>query len=76
MRMVAVFTLSVSTLGLRTRSFPRWVAFAGYVVAFFLLMTPNARTWSPLLFPAWVLLLGLVILVTRPPVDDAGGRGS
>ena len=29
MRMAAVFTLSVSTVGLRTRAIPRWVAFLG-----------------------------------------------
>lgn len=76
MRMAAVFTLSVSTLGLRTRAFPRWVSAAGYIVALVLLVTPGNRSWSPLLFPAWVLLLSLVILVTRPSTDDAEGRGS
>ena len=38
MRMAAVFTLSVSTLGLRVAAFPRWVAFAGYAAALVLLV--------------------------------------
>ena len=33
MRMAAVFTLSVSTLGLRTSAIPRWVCYLGYLVA-------------------------------------------
>ncbi len=67
MRMAAVFTLSVSTLGLRTSAMPRWVSFVGYAVALVLLFAAGEHKWSQLLFPAWVLLVSLVILFTRPP---------
>jgi hypothetical protein len=33
MRMAAVFTLSVSTVGLRTSALPRWVSYVGYLMA-------------------------------------------
>jgi hypothetical protein len=66
MRMAAVFTLSVSTVGLRTRAIPRWVAFVGYAVALVLLVAAGEHRWSQLIFPLWVLLLSLVILLTRP----------
>ena len=66
MRMAAVFTLSVSTVGLRTRAIPRWVAYLGYAVALVLLVAAGEHRWSQLIFPLWVLLLSVVILLTRP----------
>jgi hypothetical protein len=70
MRMAAVFTLSVSTLGLRTSAIPRWVSFLGYAVALVLLVAAGEHKWTQLVFPAWVLLLSVVILVTRPTSRD------
>jgi hypothetical protein len=67
MRMAAVFTLSVSTLGLRTAGLPRWVCYLGYLVALVLLVAAGDQQWTQLVFPAWVLLVGVVILVVRPP---------
>ncbi|WP_167138885.1 hypothetical protein [Diaminobutyricimonas sp. TR449] len=66
MRMAAVFTLSVSTVGLRTSSIPRWVFYLGYLVALVLLVASGDHEWTPFLFPGWVLLLSVVILITRP----------
>jgi hypothetical protein len=68
MRMAAVFTLSVSTVGLRTSAFPRWVSYTGYVVALVLLLAAGEHKWTQLVFPLWVLLLSVVILLTRAPV--------
>jgi hypothetical protein len=74
MRMAAVFTLSVSTLGLRTSAIPRWVCLLGYLVAAVLLLGSGERTWIPFLFPTWVLLLSVVILFTRPPVREVAAE--
>ncbi len=80
MRMAAVFTLSVSTLGLRTSAIPRWVSFVGYAVALVLLVAAGEHKWTQLVFPAWVLLLSVVILVTRPAIrasnTDASDTGA
>jgi hypothetical protein len=65
-RMAAVFVLSVTTLGLRTQLVPRWLVLAGYVVALGLLLSPPITGWSQLLFPAWVLVLSVQILVSSP----------
>jgi hypothetical protein len=71
MRMAAVFTLSVSTVGLRTGGIPRWVAYLGYAVALVLLVAAGEHRWSQLIFPMWVLVLSLVILLTRPATGVA-----
>ena len=66
MRMAAVFTLSVSTVVLRASALPRWVSYSGYVVALALLFGSAEQKWLQLLFPGWVLLLSVVILLTSP----------
>jgi hypothetical protein len=68
MRMAAVFTLSVSTVGIRTRSLPRWVSYLGYVVALTLMVAAGEHKWTQLVFPTWVLLVSVVLLLVRPPV--------
>jgi hypothetical protein len=70
MRMAAVFTLSVSTVGLRASAMPRWVSYLGYLVALILLVAAGEQKWFQLMFPAWVLLVSVVILFTRPPSRD------
>jgi hypothetical protein len=67
MRMAAVFTLSVSTVGLRTSALPRWVSFLGYLMALVLLVAAAEQQWTQLVFPSWVLLVSLVILFVRQP---------
>ena len=72
MRMAAVFTLSVSTVGMRAAAMPRWVSFLGYLVALGLLVASSGQPWLQLAFPAWVLLVSIVILVrsARPSTQD------
>jgi hypothetical protein len=72
MRMAAVFTLSVSTLGLRTGAFPRWVSFLGFATALVLLVAAGEHKWTQMVFPSWVLVLSVVILVTRPATRGDG----
>ena len=70
MRMAAVFTLSVSTAGLRTAAFPQWVSYVGFLIALVLLVAAGEHKWTQLAFPAWVLVLSVVILFTRPSQPD------
>jgi hypothetical protein len=67
MRMAAVFTISVSTVGLRTSGLPRWVSYLGYLIALVLLVAAANLQWTQLVFPSWVLLVSVVILLARPP---------
>jgi hypothetical protein len=66
MRMAAVFTISVSTVGLRTSGLPRWVSYLGYLIALVLLVAAANQQWTQLVFPSWVLLVSVVILLVRP----------
>ncbi|MFL6164100.1 MAG: hypothetical protein ACJ74U_18010 [Jatrophihabitantaceae bacterium] len=74
MRMAAVFTLSVSTLAVRTAALPRWVAILGYVEACALLLVAADNQWIQLAFPVWVLVLSITILITPAGTEGAGPR--
>jgi Na+/phosphate symporter len=79
MRMAAVFTISVSTVGIRTGGLPRWVSYLGYLMALVLLIGAADQRWLQLVFPSWVLLVSVVILVVRPgsrarPVEVGPGE--
>ena len=63
-RMAAVFTMVVTNLGRRAGIVPRWLVAVGFVVALVLLLAPPRTVWAVLLFPTWVLLLSLHLLVS------------
>ena len=63
MRMAAVFTISTTTLAVRLHLVPRWLAVYGYVTALALLVTLGSIPWIEIVFPLWVLVLSIHILV-------------
>jgi hypothetical protein len=65
LRMAAVFLISQATLWLRTGVMPRWMALLSYAVALVLLFIVTQASWVVLVFPAWVLLVSVYILVTH-----------
>jgi hypothetical protein len=69
-RMAAVFTLVTTNLGLRTRIIPRWLIVGGFAAALVLFFAPPHIIWVALLFPAWVLVLSLYILVASFRTDN------
>ena len=75
LRMAAVFLLSQATLWLRTGVMPRWIALLTYPVALVLLLVFTQSWWVILIFPAWVLLVSVYILIAQPgrrPAADSG----
>ena len=68
MRMAAVFTLSVSTAGLRASTLPRWVSYVGYVVALALLFGSVRAEMAPALVPG----LGAPVEPLPPPEEARG----
>jgi hypothetical protein len=65
LKMAGVFMISTSTLAIRTQIFPRWIAFLGYVLALLLLLSVGYLYWTPLVFPMWVLLVSVYILLAN-----------
>lgn len=76
LRMAAVFTLATSTILLRTRLAPRWLVGSGYAIAILLLLTVGYFPWIELVFPAWVLVLSLYVLVAGFRRGSAGSAGA
>ena len=52
MRMAAVFIMATTSLAVRLRLIPRWLAVVGYLTAAALLLTVGVIPWLELLFPA------------------------
>lgn len=73
MRMAGVFMISTCTVALRTGIFPRWMAYLGLVLALFLLLSLGALYWAPLVFPLWVLLISVHILLVNLGRSHADG---
>jgi hypothetical protein len=63
MRMAAVFIMSTTTISLRLGLLPRWLTVLGFSTAGLLLVTAGSIPWFELLFPAWVLIFSVHILV-------------
>ena len=65
LKMAGVFMISTCTLSLRTGIFPRWMAFLGLALALLLLLSTGFFYWAPLVFPLWVLLISVYILLAN-----------
>jgi hypothetical protein len=62
-KMAAVFMISTSTIGVRTGFIPRWSAYLGFACALLLLLTGRHTDWIFMVFPLWVLLMSIHILI-------------
>jgi hypothetical protein len=61
-RVAAVFLISMGTIGLRSRTFPRWFAVTGYLLGLVLLVAVTFFDWVILVLPAWVAVVSLFIM--------------
>jgi hypothetical protein len=75
-RTAGVFMIVTSTIAWRTQSIPRWVAVVGYLIAVLLLLSLRYFQILIMLFPAWVALLSVFILVTPGKVELDDGFGA
>jgi len=64
-RMAGVFMISTCTVAIRIEIFPRWMAFLGYALALLLLLSPGRLYWAPMVFPLWVLVISVHILLAN-----------
>lgn len=63
LRMAAVFMISLATIWLKTGLMPRWLTVLSYLAAVALLVASETSRWMTLAFPAWVLVVSVLILV-------------
>ena len=77
-RMAAVFMISSATAWMQSRVMPTWVALVTYVAALILLFVVNISVWVSLLFPVWVLVVSIVMLLRKylPQQEAVGGVGN
>jgi hypothetical protein len=62
-RMAAVFMISLATIWLKTGLMPRWLVVVSYLVAVALLIASDVSMWLTMAFPAWVLIVSVLILL-------------
>jgi len=62
-RMAGVFMMSSSTIFVRTQVIPRWLALTGFVLALTLLVSIGSIKFVAALFPFWVLLISVCVLI-------------
>ena len=65
-RLQAVFIFSTSTVIKRSQVLPSWLAILGYLSGLLLFVTPWVIQPAGLLFPAWVFIVSVVMLVKHP----------
>jgi L-asparagine transporter-like permease len=63
LRMAAVYMLSIGSLWTRTDAVPRWLTILTFIVGLAFLLFASILRWARFLFPAWVLLVSVYILV-------------
>jgi hypothetical protein len=69
LRMAAVFMMSLATIWLKTGLMPRWLVLVTYAVAVGLLVSADVSLWITLAFPAWVLVVSLLLLSRAGVID-------
>ena len=67
--------ISTATVGLRTKAMPQWLGWLGYALAAVLLLSITYREWMFMLFPLWVLMLSVYILVQNYRTSCLNGEG-
>jgi hypothetical protein len=76
LRMAAMFCFATSSIQLAAGILPKWLGQIGYAVGVVLLLTPTFSDWLALVFPAWVLVLSVSILLAAGPRAAAPGHSS
>ncbi len=64
-KMASVFMLSLGTLWRSTRVMPRPLIYLTYLLALGMLVAFSQSLWLLLIFPAWVMLVSVYILITN-----------
>jgi len=71
-RMAGVFMISLGTLWMRTRVMPRALIVFTYLLALVMLVTISFSMWLLLVFPFWVFVISVYIIVVSRRVERIG----
>ena len=71
-----VFTIVTSTMLLRLAHWPRWTAYSGYAAALVLVLSVTFFEPIILLFPAWVAVMSVYVLVTGARAAGVSSAGA
>jgi hypothetical protein len=63
-RMAGMYMTVLGTIWVRTRVMPRWLALLTYGLALVLLFGVGFTTWVTMIFPAWVFLISVLIVIS------------
>lgn len=63
LKMAGVFMFSMSMLWLRTGVMPRILSYISFAVVVVMLVSVSQNLWMVLIFPAWVFIISLYILI-------------
>jgi hypothetical protein len=74
-RMAGVFMISLASIWLRTGLMHRGWAFLTYVLALVLLLSIDYTMWVTLIFPGWVLVVSVYILIRNLYFQPRGNTG-
>ena len=72
-RMAGMTMIVLGTIWIRTGVMPRWLALLTYALALFLLIGIGFSHWVTLVFPSWVFLISLYILILNYRVNSQDG---
>ena len=64
-RMAAVFMITTCTVAHHSAIINRWLIYLGFPAALLLLFTASAAPWLMLLFPFWIFLVSIDILINN-----------
>ena len=69
MRMASMFVFTGSSIGRGAGLIPNWFGYLGYAVGVLLLLAGSFSPWFAMLFPAWVVVLCIIILWKKGQAD-------
>jgi hypothetical protein len=76
LRMSGVFMISLGTIWLRTGTMPRWLAFLTYPLALLMLLSFSLNILFTFIFPAWVFVISMYILIENLRRGSTAAEGS
>jgi hypothetical protein len=65
LRIAGVYMFSIGTIWTRSQVMPRWLTITTYIVALFFLIFAGSIREARFIFPGWVLLTSIYILITN-----------